>query len=75
MEIPSKTNQAKGEAVVQSTPPKKRDYKRAKIWQMAFFAANNTATNAFMFLMMNVAYYATGVVGLGTVIEIGRAHV
>ena len=32
------------------------------------FAANNTATNAFMFLMMNVAYYATGVVGLGTVI-------
>lgn len=43
-------------------------YRRAKIWQMAFFAANNTATNAFMFLMMNVAYFATGVVGLGTVI-------
>ena len=68
MEVPNKTNQAKGEAVVQSTPPKKREYKRAKVWQMAFFAANNTATNAFMFLMMNVAYFATGVVGLGTVI-------
>lgn len=41
---------------------------RAKIWQIGFFAANNTATNAYMFLMMNVAYFATGIVGLGTVL-------
>lgn len=41
---------------------------RAKIWQIGFFASNNTATNMFMFLMMNVAYYATGIAGLGTVI-------
>ncbi|SFB96953.1 Na+/melibiose symporter [Alkalibacterium subtropicum] len=45
-----------------------KNYRRAKVWQMGFFAANNTATNIFMFLMMNVAYFATGVVGLGTVL-------
>lgn len=50
----------------QSANPK--NYRRAKIWQMGFFAANNSATNIYMFLMMNVAYFATGVVGLGTVL-------
>lgn len=50
------------------TATEEGDYRRAKVWQMAFFSTNNTATNVFMFLMMNVAYYASGVVGLGTVI-------
>ncbi|UJF16182.1 MFS transporter [Jeotgalibaca sp. MA1X17-3] len=63
-------NQAIGEAIIDSTnpDPKERNYKRAKLWEIGFFAANNSATNIFMFLMMNVAYYATGVAGLGTVI-------
>lgn len=68
MAIGHRTNQAKGEARVQSTDNKKRNFNRAKVWQIGFFAANNTATNAYMFLMMNVAYFATGIVGLGTVL-------
>lgn len=56
------------EGVAKETVKQEGKYRRAKVWQMGFFAANNTATNAFMFLMMNVAYFATGVVGLGTVI-------
>lgn len=43
-------------------------YRRAKTWQIGAFALNNTATNIFLYLMMFVSYYATGVVGLGTVI-------
>ncbi|GAB2488742.1 MFS transporter [Alkalibacterium psychrotolerans] len=68
MAIGHRTNQAKGEARVQSTDNKKRNFNRAKVWQIGFFAANNTATNTYMFLMMNVAYFATGIVGLGTVL-------
>ena len=43
-------------------------YHRAKTWQLAFFALNNSATNVYMFLMMYVSYYATGVAGLGVAI-------
>ena len=43
-------------------------YRRAKTWQIGAFALNNTATNIFLYLMLFVSYYATGVVGLGTVI-------
>ena len=68
MDTTNEINQAKPRAKVDSTKKKKPEYRRAKIWQMAFFAANNTATNAFMFLMMNVSYYATGIAGLGTVL-------
>lgn len=42
--------------------------RRAKVWQIGLFALNNTATNIFLFLMMYVSYYATGFVGLGTVL-------
>ncbi|GEK89491.1 Na+/melibiose symporter [Alkalibacterium putridalgicola] len=68
MDIAQENNRAQGEAKVKSVSGKKRDFNRAKVWQIGFFAANNTATNAYMFLMMNVAYFATGVVGLGTVL-------
>ena len=43
-------------------------YHRAKNWQLAFFALNNTATNAYMFLMAYISYYATGIAGLGVAI-------
>ena len=43
-------------------------YHRAKTWQIAFFTMNNSATNAYMFLMMYISYYATGIAGLGVAI-------
>lgn len=46
----------------------KQIYHRAKIWQMAFFSLNNCATNAYMFLMMYISYYATGIAGLGVAV-------
>lgn len=39
-------------------------YHTAKIWQIAFFALNNSATNLFLFGMGFVTYYATGIAGL-----------
>ncbi|MFC2947834.1 MFS transporter [Virgibacillus sediminis] len=43
-------------------------YHSAKIWQIGLFALNNTATNLYMFALMFVSYYATGVAGLTVVI-------
>lgn len=43
-------------------------YHRAKIWQIGFFAFNNTATNLYMFFMFFISYYATGMLGLGVVL-------
>lgn len=43
-------------------------YNRAKTWQIGFFALNNVATNFYMFLMMYVSYYATGVAGIAVVL-------
>ena len=43
-------------------------YHRAKIWQIAFFSFNNTATNLYMFFMFFISYYATGMLGLGVVL-------
>ena len=43
-------------------------YHKAKTWQIALFAMNNSATNAYMFLMMYISYYATGIAGLGVAV-------
>ncbi len=43
-------------------------YNRAKTWQIAGFALNNTATNLFMMLMGYVSFYATGVAGLAVML-------
>ena len=43
-------------------------YNRAKFWQIAFFAMNNTATNVIIMAMSLISYYATGIVGLGVVL-------
>src|SRR5690554_148675 len=43
-------------------------YNSAKLWQVGFFTLNNTATNLYMFALMFVSYYATGVAGLSVVI-------
>lgn len=68
METANATAHARAAAEVESTAGSPKKLRRAKVWQMGFFAANNTATNVMFFLMMNVAYFATGVVGLGTVL-------
>jgi Na+/melibiose symporter-like transporter len=47
----------------------KEEFKnRSKLWQIGFFALNNTATNLYFFIMGFVSYYATGVAGLTVMI-------
>ncbi|MEY8461915.1 MFS transporter [Streptococcus merionis] len=41
---------------------------KAKAWQIALFALNNTSTNIWMFYMNFIAYYMTGYVGVGVVL-------
>lgn len=43
-------------------------YNRAKIWQIALFSLNNTATNLFFALTFYLGYFATGFMGVATVI-------
>ncbi len=43
------------------------NHNKAKMWQMALFVFNNTATNVFMFYMGYISYYAVGVAGLAVV--------
>lgn len=38
------------------------------IWRIAGYALNNCATNAYAFLLMYVAYYLTGFIGMGVVL-------
>lgn len=41
---------------------------RAKLWQIAGFAFNNSATNIYLFFMNFIAYYMTGFIGVGVVV-------
>lgn len=38
---------------------------RAKTWEIAFYALNNTSTNTYMMMMMYVSYLVGGVMGVG----------
>ena len=38
---------------------------RAKGWEIALYALNNTSTNLYMLCFMYVTYYLTGIVGIG----------
>jgi Na+/melibiose symporter-like transporter len=40
------------------------EYHRAKVWQIGFFALNNTAVNLYYMMMLYISYYAAGVIGL-----------
>ena len=40
---------------------------RAKLWQIAGFTFNNTATNLYLLFMNYIAYYMTGYIGVGVV--------
>lgn len=41
---------------------------RARLWQIGGFALNNTATNLYLFFMLYISYYLTGLVGVGVVL-------
>ncbi|RDW18617.1 MFS transporter [Oceanobacillus chungangensis] len=43
-------------------------YNRSKLWQIAFFTLNNTATNIYLFLIGFLSYYAAGIAGLAVVL-------
>lgn len=40
---------------------------RAKLWEIGFYALNNTSTNAYMLLMNSITYFLTGFVGVAVV--------
>ncbi len=52
----------------QNTTAKPEAIHRAKTWEIAFFALNNTATNTYAFIFMYVTYFLTGIVGVGVVL-------
>ncbi len=41
---------------------------RAKLWEIAFYALNNTSTNMYYVLFSYVTYFLTGIVGVGVVL-------
>ena len=41
---------------------------RAKLWEIGFYALNNTSTNIYMMLMSYISYYLIGIVGVGAVL-------
>jgi Na+/melibiose symporter-like transporter len=45
-----------------------QQYNKAKLWEIGFFALNNTATNLYMFMLAFVSYYAAGVAGIAVVV-------
>ncbi len=41
---------------------------RARLWEIAFYALNNTSTNAYMILVGSISYFLVGIVGVAAVI-------
>ncbi|MGI5893853.1 MAG: MFS transporter [Candidatus Merdivicinus sp.] len=41
---------------------------RAKLWEIGFYALNNTSTNAYMMLVASISYFLVGLVGVGAVL-------
>ncbi len=41
---------------------------RAHLWEIGFYALNNTSTNLYMLMMASISYYLAGIVGVSTVI-------
>ena len=60
---------ATSDTLTNSTLTSEQDFvNRSKLWQIGFFALNNTATNLYAFAMSFVTYYATGIAGLLVVV-------
>ena len=41
---------------------------RAKLWEIACYALNNTSTNVYMMVVASISYFLVGIVGVGTVL-------
>ena len=41
---------------------------RAKLWEIAFYALNNTSTNVYMMVVGSISYFLVGIVGIGAVL-------
>ena len=41
---------------------------RARLWEIGFYALNNTSTNAYMILVASISYFLVGIVGVGAVL-------
>lgn len=41
---------------------------RAKLWEIGFYALNNTSTNAYMMLVASISYFLVGIVGVAAVL-------
>ena len=41
---------------------------RAKLWEIGFYALNNTSTNTYMMLVSSISYFLIGIVGVGVVL-------
>jgi len=41
---------------------------RAKLWEIAFYALNNTSTNVYMMVVGSISYFLVGIVGLLSVV-------
>jgi Na+/melibiose symporter-like transporter len=46
-------------------------YRRAKTWQIGLFSLNNAAVNLYYMMMLYIAYFASGVLGLGVALVAG----
>ncbi len=51
-----------------SKPLEENGVHRAKMWEIAFYALNNTSTNAYMMLVGSISYFLVGIVGIGAVL-------
>ncbi len=49
-------------------PLEEKGVHRAKLWEIAFYALNNTSTNAYMMLVGSISYFLVGIVGVGAVL-------
>ena len=46
-------------------------YHRVKIWRIGFFTLNNTAINIYYMMMLYIAYFTSGILGLGVALVSG----
>lgn len=47
---------------------------RAKLWEIGFYALNNTSTNLYMSLVGYISYYLVGIIGVGVYLPVPLSH-
>lgn len=51
-----------------SKPLEENGIHRAKLWEIAFYALNNTSTNIYLVMVGSISYFLVGIVGIGAVL-------